>query len=319
MSGHDSRRWVAAGLAVSAAAHLCFALWVAWPRQAAGALADNDRPPHDRRQLIEQVKLGDPDSDAMSVAWLGFDEYKRHAARKSEVEQPELRRQRTSPAMTPRAMARAAARAAREAQQRAAETVREARDEAERALAILAAQAVAAAERLPEAGRNPSGLARTGEGAPESSQETAPEQVAEAAAGTPSPAQEAQPASASGPEATDAMVADRESDAASRVDLESKELGKPLAARGLRVKTVRPRFSHYTTVRANPRDPIIRLHFTSNGDVRLVEFVERSGNPDVDRPVEDAAYRWTAEGKALENLREVDPDGSIAIEVRILF
>jgi cell wall-associated NlpC family hydrolase len=319
MVGHDSRRWLATGLALSLFLHATLALWMAWPRQASAALQperEANRP--DPQPLIEKLKLGDPDSDQMGVSWLGFKEYERHAARKSEVEQPELRKQQSAPTLAPRAAAMASA-AARETQrqvERRLEAAEEALEAAERALAILAAQA----ERQRPA--DPGTAREVAERPPEQERraEEPPTEVVEAASGgTPSPAQRPTPQATGGENPSNAQVADRESDASSVVDVTDKQLGKPVAAKGLRVKTVRPRFSHYTAVRANPRDPVVRIHFGANGQVTLVEFVVRSGNPDVDRPVEDAAYQWTAEGRALENLERRDPEGSIAIEVRILF
>lgn len=92
--------------------------------------------------------------------------------------------------------------------------------------------------------------------------------------------------------------------------------GQPLVARGLKVKTVRPKLSKYTQITASG-SPVIRIGFDRKGRARDVIVLQSSGVPDVDRPVVDAAYQWTAEGQELEELRENPPE-TVTIDVRVI-
>ena len=113
---------------------------------------------------------------------------------------------------------------------------------------------------------------------------------------------------------------EKESDAVSiaNVPVELRKVGNPLAAAGLDIKTVRPKFTHYTTLTVAPRSPLIRVEFDRKGVVVSAVLLESSGHKDVDNPILDAIYQWRATGKPLES---IDPDGSpatVAIEFRIV-
>lgn len=114
---------------------------------------------------------------------------------------------------------------------------------------------------------------------------------------------------------------DRESTASSILTATRAQLGKPIAGKGIEIKTVRPRFTHYTAIMTVPRSPRVRIHFRRDGEVEKVELVRSSGVPDVDRPLLDAVYQWRAVGKELEAL-PADVAGSdphvLVIEMRIL-
>ena len=69
---------------------------------------------------------------------------------------------------------------------------------------------------------------------------------------------------------------------------------------------------------ATPRNPLIRIEFDASGAVRHAEAIESSGNSNIDGPILDAIYRWTAEGAALEALKSEGSDRTVAIEMRIL-
>lgn len=129
-----------------------------------------------------------------------------------------------------------------------------------------------------------------------------------------------QPGGGSPPGGEDARGnrADRESVASAVITADKDDLGKPLAARGLEIKTVRPRFTQYTRLTAAPRDPVLRVYFDRNGKVQKVEVLRSSGIPDVDRPVLDAIYQWRAVGEQLGSLREGDPPATLPVEFKIL-
>lgn len=113
------------------------------------------------------------------------------------------------------------------------------------------------------------------------------------------------------------ILSDRESVAAAiKKAVTVDKWGQPLVAKGLKIRTVRPRFTKYTEITSSGA-PVVRLLFDRSGRVRDVAVLRSSGNPDVDRPVVDAAYQWTAEGEELETLRENPPE-TIAIDVRVI-
>jgi hypothetical protein len=113
------------------------------------------------------------------------------------------------------------------------------------------------------------------------------------------------------------VLSDRESLAAAiKKAVIVDKWGQPLVAKGLRIRTVRPKFSKYTQITASG-SPVIRICFDRAGKAREVIVLSSSGVVDVDRPVVDAAYQWTAMGKELEELRENPPE-TVAIDVRVI-
>lgn len=103
---------------------------------------------------------------------------------------------------------------------------------------------------------------------------------------------------------TQGQVSDRESEATALKDRVKVTPGQPVAAKGLEIKTRRPVFSLYTRVTAAPRNAVVRVRFTREGKVASAEMVRSSGVADVDRPILDAVYGWTASGKKLLELPE---------------
>ncbi len=80
--------------------------------------------------------------------------------------------------------------------------------------------------------------------------------------------------------------------------------GKPAAAEGLDITTVRPKWTYVTRLSALPRDPVIAVDFAKDGRVLRAAFVvgKSTGDDRVDGPLLDAMYNWTAKGKALDDL-----------------
>ena len=116
------------------------------------------------------------------------------------------------------------------------------------------------------------------------------------------------------------ILSDREATAAAiKNAVNVTTWGRPLVAKGLKIRTVRPRLSKYTEITARGA-PVIRILFDRTGKAREVLVLQSSGNKDVDRPVVDAAYQWTAEGKELASLGELPnsvPE-TMAIDVRVI-
>lgn len=117
-----------------------------------------------------------------------------------------------------------------------------------------------------------------------------------------------------------AIVADRQSDATSREQPLEVKPGRPLAGRGLDIRTVRPTWPITVTLLAIPRNPLVEITFGRTGRVLRASYVfgQDTGYSDVDGPLLDAVYRWTATGKALAELPPDDPDAGVTLRIRIL-
>lgn len=113
------------------------------------------------------------------------------------------------------------------------------------------------------------------------------------------------------------VASDRDADAASIRNAILASPGRPLAAKGLRIQTVRPQFSAYALATANPDDVVVRIWFNAQGRVAKAELLQSSGRADVDRPVLDAVYNWRATGEPLKVLLNSDPDARIELVFRV--
>ena len=115
----------------------------------------------------------------------------------------------------------------------------------------------------------------------------------------------------------DGDPSDRESDATSTIDVPPDQWrrGKPLAARGLDIKTKRPVFPELTSLTARPVNPVVEIFFDRRGVPRRVNLLRGSGDARVDGPVVDAIYRWRASGAELSRL---EGEELFRLEMRIL-
>jgi hypothetical protein len=111
----------------------------------------------------------------------------------------------------------------------------------------------------------------------------------------------------------------KEADAASKTPTVEIRPGKPAAAQGLDITTKRPTFTRFVRATAYPQqNPLYKVTFNRFGLVSKVVLMESSGVPDIDGPVLNAIYQWTAKGKVLAELSAADPTGGITVSVRIL-
>lgn len=94
--------------------------------------------------------------------------------------------------------------------------------------------------------------------------------------------------------------------------------GRPAAAQGLEITTRRPQFTRLTRVTVYPKNPLLKVTIDRRGRVAKVEILESSGADDVDLPVINAVYQWTAKGKALDDLAADNPEAGITVKIRIL-
>jgi hypothetical protein len=92
-------------------------------------------------------------------------------------------------------------------------------------------------------------------------------------------------------------------------------MGRPLAAKGLRVLTKRPYFDELTSVTTAPRAPLAEIEFDRTGKAVNCTLLESSGFPSVDQPILDSLYGWRAQGKELEKLK---PGETAKFRIRLL-
>lgn len=105
---------------------------------------------------------------------------------------------------------------------------------------------------------------------------------------------------------SDGEKSDRESDATSIVDVPQSKWrnGRPLAGKGLNVRTQRPVFDELTTISTAGSNPIVEIEFDKEGVPKLCTIVLSSGSQLIDQPIIDCLYRWRASGSQLANLPE---------------
>ncbi len=113
---------------------------------------------------------------------------------------------------------------------------------------------------------------------------------------------------------------DAESTASSREVSMTYRPGRPLAGPGIRVRPVSPRFSHTAKLTTSPRNPLILIKFNRKGIVTSVEFEKNQGTgyTDIDGPLRDSIFRWTASGKALLELPANDPTATVTMKLEYL-
>lgn len=115
--------------------------------------------------------------------------------------------------------------------------------------------------------------------------------------------------------------AQREADAAAINPVRNDDLGRPLAAQGLTIRTVRPTFSNVTRATARPRNPIAQIDFRRNGKPIRVSIIRSSGHEQVDIEIRKALYSWRASGEALLQLPQSEDRESpayVSIKLEIL-
>lgn len=95
---------------------------------------------------------------------------------------------------------------------------------------------------------------------------------------------------------TVAARTDSEAPPVSRVEDQQVQPGEVLSVQGVKIKTVSPRFSLVARMTSIPRDPYVDLVFNARGEVIEARIARSSGFPNVDGPILNSLYQWTAEG-----------------------
>lgn len=320
------------------------------PRVLQAPAVDIPKPP-------APMPLGIEESRAVSINWLGFADPTEHHARPAEVEQAELspldagvpEAQAPQPPVAlaePEAETEAEAEPEAEtevlletapaepvvAQEPAASpteaTAPSPGAEAESIpapspLAVLEESSAAATEQLFRVVRRATARAQELAEVAERVARQAAEQAKEASAAKAATSAEQAPQAAPTPpagESPDVNPSPKESDATSLDDVAEWIPGRPASAQGLDITTVRPRWSITTRLSAVPRNPVLRIDFRKNGTVAKAEFLtgQDTGYPDVDGPLLDAIYNWTAKGKALDELPAGDPKAVVSIKMQMV-
>ncbi|MAY74475.1 MAG: hypothetical protein CMJ31_07190 [Phycisphaerae bacterium] len=123
--------------------------------------------------------------------------------------------------------------------------------------------------------------------------------------------------------------ADRQSDATVvERPIDVREWGAPVAAQGLKIKTVRPDMTVTTAIMTSNRPATVRIWFlTKDGSVDEARFVKdeegrnlSTGSTVRDSDLLDAVYNWKVSGERFEKIRsERGPDHRIEVVMRVYF
>lgn len=308
------------------------------PAERRDRLSD-DLPPPPEEEQDDLVRPGIEDGVANTMTWIGYDEYQEHLAKLAEVEQAAFTEEPSEGGGTPQANQNAARPAPPEVpESRPAPGTPEPPAPTPAPEPAPAPEPPAPEPPAPPVTRPPEepiplepstdpsaipiGPEPTPEPPPETTQQPEPKpeqppsvdpqgipqpQQPEPPGPPPQPAAEPSPGppgNAAGPVSPGAP-SDRESQATSVVDVPPStwRSGKPLAAKGLEIRTKNPTFPILTQLTTSPRDPVAEIFFDRTGKAVKCVILETSGYPEIDGPVTDALYRWTAKGKQLQSLK----------------
>ncbi len=124
----------------------------------------------------------------------------------------------------------------------------------------------------------------------------------------------------------DAISDPREADATSTEFHAVYRPGRPLAAEGLELTTVRPAYNINTVVtygplKYRPRDVLVEFWFGPDGRVHQLSILSSSGVAEVDREIRKASAKWRAKGAAIDALPRGLPYAheDAVVKRRILF
>jgi len=120
--------------------------------------------------------------------------------------------------------------------------------------------------------------------------------------------------------ADNGALSTRESDPTSTIDVpqENWRNGKPLARAGIKLDTVRPKFTALNQVVGIRQNPIAELRIGRDGvpqNVRLVRFAGGVQMSAIDDAIVSALYKWRASGKQLERLA---PGQTVTVRLKLI-
>jgi hypothetical protein len=123
---------------------------------------------------------------------------------------------------------------------------------------------------------------------------------------------------------TAGIVSDKEAIATSIREAPVVRPGRVLAAKGLEISTRRPRFGVATRMTRAPKNPVVEITFGPDGRVKRATFVTdgsavyNTGSDEVDQPLLNAVYSWTAKGKSISELDPNDSEAGVTIMITII-
>ncbi|MEO1009028.1 MAG: hypothetical protein AAFX79_10695 [Planctomycetota bacterium] len=298
--GAAAGRWAVA-VPVSVLAHVALAVLV-WQRADAAAMAASANASGPEIP----IKLGIDRSEAVTPTWLGFETPTPHSARLSTTEQSPLTR------------AEGEARDDEASAAAASEPQPPAFSEAEVAEAMSRMVGDAGELIAQLRGRFAAARAEAAERARDAAREAARE--AEAAESTPRPESTSQTGDDGEGEGSPGIEDDREADATSRtVEIERAQLGRVVAAEGLRINTSRLELTDLQRFIGRPPSPLVELFFDYRGRVISARIPpgRGTGRSDIDASLTNAMYEWTAMGARIEAM--VEGDEPLLVRMRIRF
>ncbi len=327
----SSRHLLGVSLVLSLATHLSLA--AAFVRISVGYADSNPASGTHAANLAFEppeppdIRLGIDRSDAVTLNWLGFESPSEHEALEAETEQSAMtlaegHQPDPAPAPMPEPAAvpapeELAGGEAREVTPVASQPIEAMRD--------LAREAMAAADDVTElldaATRSAAALAQRWTEAASRVSTPQPAPIADSVStAAPPPPSRPRPTPGGQP----GFLTDKEASASAIANAPSVRLGRVVAAEGLNIKTRRPTWSYSTQLLRRPANPVVQITFGRDGKVRSAGFardgavVRNTGFPDVDEPLLNAVYAWTATGQALHDLPEDDPDAGITVTLRVI-
>jgi hypothetical protein len=112
-------------------------------------------------------------------------------------------------------------------------------------------------------------------------------------------------------------LSDRESDPTSTIDVPAAlwRTGRPLAARGIELRPVRPQFLTLSRISGIARNPIGEIVIGRDGVPQVARIVRSSGNPGVDEAIRSALFKWRASGAPLAKLK---PGQTVTIRLKLV-
>ena len=89
-------------------------------------------------------------------------------------------------------------------------------------------------------------------------------------------------------------VGDAESTPTDTFDAVEVVPGEVLVTRGVEINPARPRFSAVSLVSSVVRSPEVRITFDNTGRVIDADLITSTGSANVDFPIRNSLFRWTA-------------------------
>ena len=275
------------------------------------------RPPEPSRPEQKEVvvRLGIEHSEAAAtMTWLGFAEPTRHEARQAVTEQSpftlkpgETEAAPVAPPPAPKPQPTLPAQAITPPAPHQAQPAPEARAALDPALSDLGRRLLDTVRQLAKETAAPPPAAPASP-----SPREAPQQVRS----TPAPSQPTP--------GKPGIASDRESIATALKDAPVVRPGQVVASKGLEIATREARWTITTLMTRRPRNPTVSITFGRDGRVKRADFVSEGGRrystgyDDVDQPLLNAIFSWTARGEPLRALPTNDPEAGVTIVLTIV-